>query len=60
MHCYGGASRTGLVLRAWLRRSRGLSPEEATREAQRLWPHTASWTTSFDAALARVQPGAGG
>jgi ADP-ribosyl-[dinitrogen reductase] hydrolase len=56
VHCYGGASRTGLVLRAWLRRTRGLSPEEATREAQRLWPHTASWTPSFDAALARVQP----
>jgi ADP-ribosyl-[dinitrogen reductase] hydrolase len=30
VHCHGGASRTGLVLRAWLRRCEGLSAEDAT------------------------------
>ncbi len=51
VHCWGGASRTGLVLRGWLRHSRGLSAEEATVEAQRIWPHTALWTPEFDTAL---------
>jgi ADP-ribosyl-[dinitrogen reductase] hydrolase len=51
VHCYGGASRTGLVLRAWLRRSRGLSADAANAEATRLWPHTARWNTSFDQVL---------
>ncbi|MDQ1671530.1 MAG: ADP-ribosyl-[dinitrogen reductase] hydrolase, partial [Frankiaceae bacterium] len=38
VHCFGGASRTGLVLRGWLRRNEGLSAQEATRRAQQLWP----------------------
>ena len=56
LHCFGGASRTGLVLRAWLRRQGGLSVEEANARAARLWPHTASWNSSFDDVLARVTP----
>lgn len=54
VHCFGGASRTGLVLRGWLRRSEGLSAAAATERAQQLWPHTALWRTEFDDALDRV------
>jgi ADP-ribosyl-[dinitrogen reductase] hydrolase len=54
VHCWGGASRTGLVLRGWLRHTRGLSAADATAEAQRLWPHTAVWTSQFDEALERL------
>lgn len=53
MHRYDGASRTRLVLRAWLRRTRGLSADEATREALSRWPHTRRWSASVEAALAR-------
>ena len=54
IHCQGGASRTGLVLRAWLCRTQGLTAVQATREAQRLWPRTATWNDSFGSALAKV------
>lgn len=59
VHCQGGASRTGFVLRGWLQATRGLDPPAATREALRLWPHTATWNPAFDAVLA-TWPGAGG
>ena len=58
VHCFGGASRTGLVLRAWLRRS-GLSVDEANEQALRLWPHTARWNSSFDAVLERMEKRSG-
>jgi ADP-ribosyl-[dinitrogen reductase] hydrolase len=51
VHCWGGASRTGLVLRAWLKRTRDISSAEATAAAADLWPHTAGWNRSFDTAL---------
>jgi ADP-ribosyl-[dinitrogen reductase] hydrolase len=54
VHCWQGASRTGLILRAWLRRTRGLSSLEATAEARRIWPHTGDWNHSFDTALERA------
>jgi ADP-ribosyl-[dinitrogen reductase] hydrolase len=54
VHCYGGASRTGLILRAYLRRTEGMSPADATRKAQQLWPSTALWNTYFDEALERL------
>jgi ADP-ribosyl-[dinitrogen reductase] hydrolase len=53
VHCAGGQSRTGLVLRAWLCRTRGLSPADATAEARRLWPHTYLSNDSFTEALER-------
>ncbi|HZG95937.1 MAG TPA: ADP-ribosylglycohydrolase family protein, partial [Mycobacteriales bacterium] len=59
VHCWGGRSRTGLVLRAYLRRTRGLSAAEATAEAKRLWRHTDTWNTSFDTALERYGGPAG-
>jgi ADP-ribosylglycohydrolase len=51
VHCHGGASRTGLILRGWLQRTQGLSPRAATREAARLWPHTYTGNSSFSRAL---------
>jgi ADP-ribosyl-[dinitrogen reductase] hydrolase len=54
VHCWGGASRTGLVLRVWLKRTRGLTAAEATATAADLWPHTAGWNRSFDEALEQL------
>ncbi|WP_164701680.1 ADP-ribosylglycohydrolase family protein [Modestobacter sp. KNN46-3] len=54
VHCHGGASRTGLVLRAWLRRTEGLSAAEATARVQDAWPHLGRWNDSFTAALERA------
>ncbi len=54
VHCFGGASRTGLVLRGWLRRSEGLSAAAATARAQELWPSIGLWQPEFDAALERL------
>jgi ADP-ribosyl-[dinitrogen reductase] hydrolase len=54
VHCWGGASRTGLILRAWLKRTRGLTSSEATAAAADLWPHTAGWNRSFDDALEKL------
>jgi ADP-ribosyl-[dinitrogen reductase] hydrolase len=56
VHCHGGASRTGLILRGWLQRTQGLSPRAATREATRLWPHTYTGNDSFSRALTRLSP----
>ena len=54
VHCHGGASRTGLVLRAWLVREEGMSAEEATAHVAERWPHLGLWNDSFTAALARL------
>ena len=54
VHCHGGASRTGLVLRAWLRRTDGLSAQEATDAVTARWPHLGLWNASFAAALERI------
>jgi ADP-ribosyl-[dinitrogen reductase] hydrolase len=56
VHCHGGASRTGLVLRAWVRRSEGMSAQEATDHVAERWPHLGLWNASFTAALERVRP----
>src|SRR5215217_86649 len=49
VHCHGGASRTGLVLRAWLVREEGMSPEAATAYVAERWPHLGLWNDSFTA-----------
>ncbi|WP_369068377.1 ADP-ribosylglycohydrolase family protein [Kineococcus terrestris] len=51
VHCHAGASRTGLVLRAWLVREEGLSAEEATQRVAAVWPHLGTWNGRFSAAL---------
>jgi len=56
VHCYGGHSRTGLILRAYLMRRHGLSVQQATERAQRLWPHLGLWEPTFDHALQRLAP----
>jgi ADP-ribosyl-[dinitrogen reductase] hydrolase len=55
VHCFAGQSRTGLVLRAWLRRTEGLSAAEATAHVRQRWPHLSEWNASFTAALERVR-----
>jgi ADP-ribosyl-[dinitrogen reductase] hydrolase len=54
IHCYGGQSRTGLILRAWLRRTKGLSASEATDAARAMWPELGLWNDSFSEALERL------
>jgi len=54
VHCHGGASRTGLVLRAWLRRTEGLSADEATAAVRERWPHLGEWNATFTTALDRI------
>ena len=53
VHCHHGASRTGLVLRAWLVHSLGLSYDDATTEAQVRWPKTSTWNAAFCAEIER-------
>jgi len=55
VHCFGGASRTGLVLRAWLMRDEGMTAEEATAYVADRWPYLGRWNRSFDEHL--LQPG---
>jgi ADP-ribosyl-[dinitrogen reductase] hydrolase len=52
VHCFGGASRTGLVLRAWLMRDQGLTAAQATALVTDRWPHLRQWNESFTQALA--------
>jgi ADP-ribosyl-[dinitrogen reductase] hydrolase len=54
VHCHGGASRTGLVLRGWLVREQGMSVDEATAHVAERWPHLGLWNASFTAALERL------
>jgi ADP-ribosyl-[dinitrogen reductase] hydrolase len=54
VHCHGGASRTGLVVRAWLMREHRMSLEEATTYVAERWPHLGLWNESFTAALHRL------
>ncbi|MGY1662299.1 ADP-ribosylglycohydrolase family protein [Geodermatophilus sp. SYSU D00705] len=55
VHCHGGASRTGLVLRGWLVREEGMSVEEATAYVAERWEHLGLWNASFTAALERLE-----
>ncbi|MGY1810167.1 ADP-ribosylglycohydrolase family protein [Blastococcus sp. SYSU D00669] len=55
VHCHGGASRTGLVLRAWLICEKGMAVDEATSHVDARWPHLGLWNRSFTAALHRLQ-----
>ncbi len=55
VHCFGGMSRTGLVLRAWLRHTEGVSADEATQRIQEAWPHLGLWNDSFTDVLSRLR-----
>ena len=54
VHCHGGASRTGLVLRGWLVQQERMNVEEATAHVAERWPHLGLWNASFTAALERM------
>ena len=54
VHCFGGASRTGLILRAWLMREHGMSVDEATAHVLGRWPHLGTWNESFSKYLRRA------
>src|SRR5215218_2690358 len=56
VHCHGGASRTGLVLRAWLMRTEGMSADEATTHVAARWPHLGLWNASFTTTLKAFWP----
>lgn len=47
VHCWGGASRTGLVLRAWLMRTHGYDEASATSHLQDRWPALGLWNETF-------------
>ena len=47
VHCHGGASRTGLVLRAWLMREHGWDEPTATAHLAEHWPYLGLWNDSF-------------
>jgi ADP-ribosyl-[dinitrogen reductase] hydrolase len=47
VHCHGGHSRTGLVLRAWYMRSTGCSEPEAHRWIEAAWPEYRIWQQDF-------------
>lgn len=51
VHCHGGRSRTGLVLRAWLQHHEGLTSAEALMKVQSAWPHTATYNETFEGVL---------
>lgn len=53
VHCHHGASRTGLILRAWLMHHDRLSFEDSTAEAQARWPKTSTWNDAFARELRR-------
>ena len=53
VHCHHGASRTGLILRAWLMENLGLDADDATTEAQARWPKTSTWNKAFAAEITR-------
>jgi len=53
VHCHHGASRTGLILRAWLVDELDLNAEDATTEAQVRWPKTSTWNRAFSSEIER-------
>lgn len=52
VHCFGGASRTGLVLRAWLMATNGWTDAAAISHIENRWPHLDLWNLSFTEHLA--------
>lgn len=47
VHCHGGKSRTGFVLKAWYMMREGVGHDEAHRWISDTWPHYETWTKSF-------------
>jgi ADP-ribosyl-[dinitrogen reductase] hydrolase len=51
VHCHGGRSRTGLVLKAWYMRRHGASHDEAHDWLEREWSLYSTWNARFGAFL---------
>ena len=51
VHCHGGRSRTGLVLKAWYMRRYEASHEDAHDWLDRCWPLYSQWNHEFTAFL---------
>ena len=47
VHCHGGRSRTGFVLKGWYMMHEGVSHDDAHSWISDTWPHYATWTESF-------------
>lgn len=47
VHCHGGRSRTGFVLKGWYMTHEGVSHDQAHSWVSDTWPHYATWTQSF-------------
>ncbi len=47
VHCHGGRSRTGFVLKGWYMMHEGVGHDEAHRWVDDTWPHYATWTQTF-------------
>ena len=47
VHCHGGRSRTGLVLKAWYMAREGATHAEAHNWLRGEWEHYETWTQSF-------------
>lgn len=47
VHCHGGRSRTGLVLKAWYMAHEGASHRQAHDWLRGKWEHYQTWTRSF-------------
>jgi hypothetical protein len=47
VHCHGGRSRTGFILKAWYMRRFGASHDEADEWISSVWEHYRAWTPEF-------------
>ena len=47
IHCHGGRSRTGLILKAWYMRHHNVDHDAAHNWVEKIWPHYATWTYDF-------------
>ena len=56
VHCHGGHSRTGLVLKAWHMRTTGCTEREAHAWLEARWPLYQDYNASFRAVLGYGRP----
>ncbi len=47
VHCHGGRSRTGFILKAWFMRHFNVDHNEAEQWLEEQWPHYTTWNTDF-------------
>jgi ADP-ribosyl-[dinitrogen reductase] hydrolase len=48
VHCHGGRSRTGFILKAWYMRRYGVDHDDAHDWLQQQWPHYVTWNDDFN------------